>query len=310
LFNEGLTFNDKVPLGIMVEIPSVTFIIDQFCKEVDFFSIGSNDMTQYLLAVDRDNANVAKLYNSLAPAFLRMINQVVQTAHQHGRWVGLCGELGADAKVLPLLIGAGLDEISMSAPKIATTKATLSKLNMADCKTLFDQACQCSTITDVQTLLDNAAATKESKALLATECIMKPACFTNKEEVIQAMVGNLGLVGRTDNIYKLEEDVWAREEVFSTGLGHGFAIPHTKSDNIRHSSISIAHLDKPIDWQSDSGDVDFIIMLTLNKTQGDQHMRIFSSLARKLIHQSFRDRLRASKDNTEIITMLENELTI
>ncbi|MCW8329204.1 phosphoenolpyruvate--protein phosphotransferase [Photobacterium sp. SDRW27] len=310
LTQEGQAFNADVPLGIMVEIPSVAFIVDQFCQEVDFFSIGSNDMTQYLLAVDRDNASVAKLYNSLAPAFLRMLNQVVQTAHQHGRWVGLCGELGADAKVLPLLIGAGLDEISMSAPKIAATKATLCKLNSEDCKVLFEQACQCPTIADVQALLENAAAIQENKPLLATECVMKPADFASKEEVIQAMVGNLGLVGRTDNAYKLEEDVWAREEVFSTGLGHGFAIPHTKSDNIRHSSISIAHLNQPIDWQSDSGDVDFIIMLTLNKAQGDQHMRIFSTLARKLIHQSFRDQLRASKDDAEIIAMLEKELAI
>ncbi|MGF1862501.1 phosphoenolpyruvate--protein phosphotransferase [Photobacterium profundum] len=310
LTQEKMTFNADIPLGIMVEIPSVAFIIDQFCKEVDFFSIGSNDMTQYLLAVDRDNGSVAKLYNSLAPAFLRLLNQVVKTAHQYGRWVGLCGELGADAKVLPLLIGAGLDEISMSAPKIAATKATLNRHNNEDCKALFEQACQCPTIADVQTLLDSATANKESKPLLATECVMKPADFANKEEAIQAMVGNLGLVGRTDDAYKLEEDVWAREEVFSTGLGHGFAIPHTKSENIRHSSISIAHLNKPIDWQSDSGDVDFIIMLTLNKTQGDQHMRIFSSLARKLIHQSFRDQLRASKDDAEIIAMLENELAI
>ncbi len=163
LAQESLAFSAEVPLGIMVEIPSVAFIVDQFCKEVDFFSIGSNDMTQYLLAVDRDNASVAKLYNSLAPAFLRMLSQVVQTAHQHGRWVGLCGELGADAKVLPLLIGAGLDEISMSAPKITETKATLCKLNSEDCKTLFEQACQCPTIADVQTLLENAAANQESK---------------------------------------------------------------------------------------------------------------------------------------------------
>jgi len=310
LAQESLAFSAEVPLGIMVEIPSVVFIVDQFCKEVDFFSIGSNDMTQYLLAVDRDNASVAKLYNSLAPAFLRMLSQVVQTAHQHGRWVGLCGELGADAKVLSLLIGAGLDEISMSAPKITETKATLCKLNSEDCKTLFEQACQCPTIADVQTLLENAAANQESKPLLATECIIKPADFANKEEAIQAMVGNLGLVGRTDNAYELEEDVWAREEVFSTGLGHGFAIPHTKSENIRCSSISIAHLSQPIDWQSDSGDVDFIIMLTLNKAHADQHMRIFSTLARKLIHQSFRDQLRASKDDTEIIAMLESELAI
>ncbi|WP_028863241.1 phosphoenolpyruvate--protein phosphotransferase [Psychromonas aquimarina] len=307
---QELEFDNDVPLGIMVEIPAVAFIIDQFCQEVEFFSIGSNDMTQYLLAVDRDNDSVAHLYNSLAPSFLRMLDQVVSTAHQYGHWVGLCGELGADAKVLPLLIGAGLDEISMSAPKIAPAKAALSKLNSSDCQELFEQACLCPTITDVQALLDKASATQESKPLLSTECVLKNADFSCKEEVIQSMVGNLGLHGRTENTYKLEEDIWAREAVFSTALGHGFAIPHTKSEHIRDSSISIAHLNKPIDWQSDSGDVDVVIMLTLNKEQGDQHMRIFSSLARKLIHESFRDQLRDSKDEAGIISMLEKELAI
>ncbi|WP_019614761.1 phosphoenolpyruvate--protein phosphotransferase [Psychromonas ossibalaenae] len=307
---QELEFDNDVPLGIMVEIPATAFIIDQFCQEVEFFSIGSNDMTQYLLAVDRDNDSVAHLYNSLAPSFLRMLDQVVSTAHQYGRWVGLCGELGADAKVLPLLIGAGLDEISMSAPKIAPAKAVLSKLNSSDCKALFDQACQCPTINDVQALLDNASASQESKPLLSTECVLKNADFSCKEEVIQSMVGNLGLHGRTDNTYKLEEDIWAREAVFSTALGYGFAIPHTKSEHIRDSSISIAHLNKPIDWQSDSGDVDVVIMLTLNKEQGDQHMRIFSSLARKLIHESFREQLRHSKDEAGIISMLEKELAV
>ncbi|MGF1699510.1 phosphoenolpyruvate--protein phosphotransferase [Photobacterium makurazakiensis] len=310
LTKEGLSYSDTIELGIMVEIPSVAFIVDQFCKEVDFFSIGSNDMTQYLLAVDRDNNGVAHLYNSLAPAFLRMLKQVVTTAHQHGRWVGLCGELGADSKVLPLLVGAGLDEISMSAPKVAATKASLSTLNYSSCQALFNQACDCSTISDVEALLAQANAQQAAKPLLAKECVFKHAEFANKEEAIQALVGNLGIHARTGDAYKLEEDIWAREAVFSTGLGHGFAIPHTKSEHIHHSSISIAHLDTPIDWQSDSGDVDFIIMLTLNKEHGDQHMKIFSGLARKLIHQSFRDKLRAGHNADEIIAILEEELAI
>ncbi|WEM44701.1 phosphoenolpyruvate--protein phosphotransferase (plasmid) [Photobacterium sp. DA100] len=300
----------QVQLGIMVEVPAVAFIIDQFCQEVDFFSIGSNDMTQYLLAVDRDNGQVSHLYNSLAPAFLRMLGHVVKTAHEHNRWVGLCGELGADAQVLPLLVGAGLDEISMSAPKITATKAALNHLTLEHCQQLFEQACQCPTIEDVTTLLENASATGPKKPLLGIDCVFKHADFANKEEAIQALVGNLAVQGRTDNAYALEDDIWAREAVFSTGLGHGFAIPHTKSENIRHSSISIAQLKTPINWQSDSGDVDFIIMLTLNKEQGDQHMRIFSGLARKLIHQDFRDKLRNCDDEAAMIQLLEQELAL
>lgn len=143
--SEGVAYGD-IELGIMVEIPSVAFIMDQFCKEVDFFSIGSNDMTQYLLAVDRDNDNVAKLYNSLAPSFLRLLKAVVEGAHEHGKWVGLCGELGANKKVLPLLVGAGLDELSMAAPSIAPTKAALRQFDSEQCRDLFAQACDCATI--------------------------------------------------------------------------------------------------------------------------------------------------------------------
>ena len=310
LDRDNIAYSSQLKLGIMVEVPSVAFIIDKFCQEVDFFSIGSNDMTQYLLAVDRDNEQVSHLYNSLAPAFLRMLGHVVKTAHEHNRWVGLCGELGADNKVLPLLVGSGLDEISMSAPKITATKAALNGLTLTHCKQLFELACQCPTIADVTALLDKTSATTQDKPLLGIDCVFKHADFANKEEAIQALVGNLGVQGRTDNAYALEDDIWAREAVFSTGLGHGFAIPHTKSDNIRHSSISIAQLNTPIDWQSDSGDVDFIIMLTLNKAQGDQHMRIFSGLARKLIHQDFRDKLRNCDDEAAMIQMLEQELAL
>ncbi|MGF1688855.1 phosphoenolpyruvate--protein phosphotransferase [Photobacterium japonica] len=306
----GIAYDASLPVGIMVEVPSVAFIIDQFCQEVDFFSIGSNDMTQYLLAVDRDNAQVASLYNSLSPAFLRMLDQVVSTAHQHGRWIGLCGELGADTHVLPLLVGAGLDEISMSTPKIAATKTALREMDFSQCQHLFEQACQCATIADVDTLLEQAQREQASKPLLDIECVFTEATFASKEEAIQALVGNLGVTGRANDIYKLEDDIWAREAVFSTGLGHGFAIPHTKSANIAHSSISIAKLSSPIDWQSDSGEVDFIIMLTLNHEQGDQHMRIFSSLARKLIHPSFRDSLKACDSGDAVIALLQQELPL
>ncbi|MCV3308063.1 phosphoenolpyruvate--protein phosphotransferase, partial [Leclercia adecarboxylata] len=110
LRSEQIPFDEKIPLGIMLEVPSVMFIIDQCCEEIDFFSIGSNDLTQYLLAVDRDNAKVTRHYNSLNPAFLRALDYAVQAVHRQGKWIGLCGELGAKGSVLPLLVGLGLDE--------------------------------------------------------------------------------------------------------------------------------------------------------------------------------------------------------
>ncbi|WP_395677619.1 phosphoenolpyruvate--protein phosphotransferase, partial [Enterobacter sp.] len=126
---EHIPFDEKIPLGIMLEVPSVMFIIDQCCEEIDFFSIGSNDLTQYLLAVDRDNAKVTRHYNSLNPAFLRALDYAVQAVHRQGKWIGLCGELGAKGSVLPLLVGLGLDELSMGSPAIPATKARLAQLD-------------------------------------------------------------------------------------------------------------------------------------------------------------------------------------
>lgn len=310
LEKEGISYG-KIELGIMVEIPSVAFMMDKFCEEVDFFSVGSNDMTQYLLAVDRDNENVASLYNSLAPSFLRLLETVVSAAHSKGKWVGLCGELGANKKVLPLLIGAGLDELSMAAPSIAATKTALRQFDSDSCRALFVQACDCATICDVEALIDDFSRTQEDKALLASECVLLGCEFNSKEEAIQTLVGNLGVRGRTQVANDLEADIWAREDVFTTGLGNGFAIPHTKSDNIIHSSISIARLTKPVRWSDDEdGEIDFIIMLTLNKNQGDQHMRIFSGLARKLIHENFRNTLKTMKTEDEIIAYLQSELSL
>ncbi|TKF30093.1 phosphoenolpyruvate--protein phosphotransferase [Enterovibrio norvegicus] len=310
LTNDNTPFG-AIELGIMVEIPSVAFIMDQFCKEVDFFSIGSNDMTQYLLAVDRDNDNVAKLYNSLAPSFLRLLRAVVSGAQAHDKWVGLCGELGANKKVLPLLVGAGLNELSMAAPSIAPTKAALRQFDSEACKALFNEACDCATIADVEALLEAFTQSQEDKPLLDVECVLLDCDFNSKEEAIQTLVGNLGVRGRTHVVNELEADIWARESVFTTGLGNGFAIPHTKSDNIAHSSISIARLNKPVIWSDDEdGAVEFVIMLTLNKNQGDQHMRIFSGLARKLIHESFRNTLKTMTTEAEIISYLQSELSL
>ena len=114
----GVAFDAKLLVGIMVEVPSAAFIIDQLCQEADFFSIGTNDLTQYFLAVDRDNRAVAELYDSRAPAMLRLLAMIVSEAHRGGRWVGLCGEMGRDVLNLPLLIGLGLDEISGAAPEV------------------------------------------------------------------------------------------------------------------------------------------------------------------------------------------------
>ncbi|MGL4726685.1 MAG: phosphoenolpyruvate--protein phosphotransferase [Scandinavium sp.] len=304
-----IPFDEKIPLGIMLEVPSVMFIIDQCCEEIDFFSIGSNDLTQYLLAVDRDNAKVTRHYNSLNPAFLRALDFAVQAVHRQGKWIGLCGELGAKGSVLPLLVGLGLDEISMSAPAIPATKARLAQLDSRACRQLLNQAMACRTSLEVEHLLAQFRMAQQDAPLIAASCISLDNDWQSKEEVLKGMTDNLLLAGRCRYPRKLEADLWAREAVFSTGLGFSFAIPHSKSEHIEQSTISVARLPEPVQWGEE--EAQFIIMLTLNKhAAGDQHMRIFSRLARRIMHQEFRHALVNAASPEAIASLLQHELEL
>ncbi|PNO80693.1 phosphoenolpyruvate--protein phosphotransferase [Citrobacter koseri] len=309
LKRDGLRHAATIPLGIMVEVPSVCYIIDHFCDEVDFFSIGSNDMTQYLYAVDRNNPRVSPLYNPITPSFLRMLQQIVRTAHQHGKWVGICGELGGESRYLPLLLGLELDELSMSSPRIPGVKSQLRQMDSQACRALAAQACECRSAEEIETLLNQFAPQKDVRPLLALENIFVGESLSNKEQVIQFLCGNLGVNGRTEHPFELEEDVWQREEIVTTAVGFGVAIPHTKSQWIRHSSISIARLARPVDWQSEMGEVELVIMLTLGADEGINHVKVFSQLARKLVNKNFRQSLFAAQDAEILLALLEAELT-
>lgn len=128
LKNQNIPFNDELEVGIMIEIPSAALIADQLAKEVHFFSIGTNDLIQYTMAADRMNEKVSYLYDPYHPAILRLINQVIQAAHQEGKWVGMCGEMAGEEAAIPVLLGLGLDEFSMSATSILRARSLLKKL--------------------------------------------------------------------------------------------------------------------------------------------------------------------------------------
>lgn len=142
-----------VQIGIMVEVPSAALMADVFAPEIDFFSIGTNDLTQYTLAMDRGNSALAAKHDGLHPAVLRLIAQTIDAAHKHGKRVDICGELGSDAAAIPILLGLGMDELSVSIPSIPTVKAQVRSLKISDLQSLARQALNCSTAQEVRELV-------------------------------------------------------------------------------------------------------------------------------------------------------------
>jgi phosphocarrier protein FPr len=141
-----------VELGIMVEVPAAALLADSFAREVDFFSIGTNDLTQYTLAMDRTHPALSAQADGLHPAVLRLIDQTVRAAHAAGKWVGVCGELGADPQAVPILVGLGVDELSVSVPAIPGVKAQIRSLSLAAAQQLAAQALTCATAKEVRQL--------------------------------------------------------------------------------------------------------------------------------------------------------------
>lgn len=153
LIQAGEPVAENIEVGIMVEIPSTAVQADQFAKEVDFFSIGTNDLIQYTMAADRMNERVSYLYQPYNPAILRLIKTVIDAAHREGKWTGMCGEMAGDEIAIPLLLGLGLDEFSMSATSILKARAQIRHLNKEAMEKLAEKALQLGTAEEVVQLV-------------------------------------------------------------------------------------------------------------------------------------------------------------
>ncbi|MDF7672325.1 phosphoenolpyruvate--protein phosphotransferase [Lactobacillus sp. ESL0701] len=144
LVNDGVKVGDNLEVGMMIEVPAAAVLADQFAKEVDFFSIGTNDLIQYTMAADRGNDNVSYLYQPANPSVLRLIKHTIDAAHENGIWCGMCGEAAGDSTMFPILLSMGLDEYSMSATSILRIRSLMKKLNTEDLKELANKACYIS----------------------------------------------------------------------------------------------------------------------------------------------------------------------
>ncbi|MBD2448331.1 phosphoenolpyruvate--protein phosphotransferase [Nostoc sp. FACHB-152] len=149
----GISFDENMQVGVMIEVPAAVAIADHLATEVNFFSIGTNDLSQYVMAGDRNNPRVAYLADALHPAVLRMIQRTVKVAHAAGIWVGLCGELAADPTAAPILLGLGLDELSVNPQAIGIVKQAIAKLTVAQAEAIVATALQLDSANDVRALV-------------------------------------------------------------------------------------------------------------------------------------------------------------
>ena len=153
LDKEGIDYNKNLEIGVMMETSAACMIADLLAKEAAFFSIGTNDLTGYTMAVDRGNAKVAYLYSTYQPAVLRAIKRIIECGKKEGIMVGMCGEAAADPKLIPLLLAFGLDEFSVSATSVLKTRKTISTQDVEECKALADKVMQCTTEEEVLEIL-------------------------------------------------------------------------------------------------------------------------------------------------------------
>lgn len=157
LTSEGKRFAQKIQFGIMIEVPSAAILASHFAKVVDFFSIGTNDLTQYTIAVDRTNERVANLASPFNPAVITLIERTISAAHKEGKWVGLCGEMAGDPLATPLLLGLGLDEFSMASKSVPEIKEKIRNLSVQECQAIAQHVLSLGTTRDVLSYLKYTA---------------------------------------------------------------------------------------------------------------------------------------------------------
>lgn len=317
----GVPFNDRVQIGIMIEVPALSLVIDQVAEHIDFFSIGTNDLCQYWMAADRGNPGVAGLCNPRHPSFLRLLQSVVSSARAHRKWIGVCGQMAGVQSNLPIFVGLGVDEISVSPQEIPALKAALSILDSHACRDHLSAILNCRSADEVDAVCRVGPSAGDARhSILHLDLIEFECDAETKEEAIRAAVDLLFIAGRTHDADRLEAAVWAREETYSTGLGYGFAIPHCKSGNITAPTLAVLTLKSPVEWGSVDGlPVRTVMLLTVPDPSaragpasgGDAaHMKILARLARKLMHESFREKVTTAATPTHLETVLREELEI
>jgi phosphoenolpyruvate-protein phosphotransferase len=299
----------SVRLGAMIETPAAAAIVDQLCLELDFFSIGTNDLTQYVLAVDRTSAGSGRLYSGHHPAVIRTIRRVAEEAHARGKWVGVCGEMASDPVNLPLWLGLGLEEISVAPAGIAGLKAEARGVLAQEARALVPALAECLTDQAVRDRLGAARQQQGRLALLDARMVGVGVEVPTKALALKALADLLYVEGRTDDPAAVENALWARELAYSTGLGQGFAVPHCQSGALNADTIAVLKLARPIDWDSlDGQPVSVVILLARREGSDKRHLQVLARLARSLMQDAFREFLTQEDSPQRIAEFLGQKL--
>ncbi len=307
--SQGIAFSRAMRIGAMIETPAAAFLMDQLSRELDFFSIGTNDLLQCFAGADRNNPRVAGLCEGLDPAFLRLLKKVVDEARAARKWIGLCGEMGGNPACLPLLAGLGLDEISAAPSAIPALKAELAKWPAATCRQILKRAALCPAVEQVRALMEDYSA-RVAQPLIEPELIVLDSESASKDEAIKEAVDRLYVLSRTEQPRQLEQAIWQRETEHSTAVGHGFAVPHCKTAAVAANSLVVIKLRKPVSWESLDGEmVKVVVLMAIRESDpGVTHMKVLSALARKIMHEDFRQRLSRAHDPHELCAFLKQNL--
>lgn len=311
LRGERIAFARDMPVGVMIEVPSAAFDIKEIAKVVDFVSIGTNDLTQYFFSADRTNPAVGGLCDPLEPSFLRLLRTIVDGARGRKRWVGVCGEMAGETRNLELMVGLGVDEISISPARVLDLKAVRARLKVEDCRRAFKKAVSMRDASQVRALLA-ADRARGGQAIIDRDLVSIRSAATSKVEVIKELSEMAWAAGRVENAADLEEALWAREETFSTAIGFGFAVPHCKTDAVGTPMIALVKPATSIDWGSSDGEpVRVAIMLAIPavaKEASRLHMELLARLARKLMHEKFRNRILSADRPESVVAALKSAL--
>ncbi len=302
---------ESLELGIMVETPAAALALDRLAAAADFFSIGSNDLLQYFLAVDRGSTRLAGLYDPLHPAFLRLLSQAAVQARKAKRWLGICGEMAGRSDCLPLLVGLGFDELSMASPLIPAVKERLGHLDGGECRALLRHALACSEAAEVAALLNEFNGRGSGGGeVVTTELVRLGSPSRTRGEAVKELCDMLELSGRLSDSSALEEAVWKREETFATNLGFGFALPHGKSTAVRAASIAFLRPARPLRWGGSEGPmVRGVLMIAIPAVaHGEEHLRLIARLSRRLMHKDFRAALLTAKRATTVAALVRSGL--